>query len=333
MSAITVVVPSWNRRELTQRLLEKLRAQTHPIAEVVVVDNGSHDGSADAARNLGARVIQLGRNSGFSGAVNCGIRETKTELVAIVNNDVEPQPDWLARLAHATGQPRIWFASGKLLKAAEPESLDGTYDMVCRGGAPWRAGNGRKDGPVWNRTRRIRFASFTATLFRTELFRRVGPLDERFESYLEDVDFCLRSARLGYLGLYVPSAVATHQGSATLGRWHKDIVRLTARNQLLLVAKHYPLRYFLRYGWPMFVSQVLWGMVAARHGRPLSFVRGKLEGLAKFRRVRREIARNGGWPKGLSKVIEESEAEMYRLQQKTGFDLYWRLYFALTCLS
>lgn len=333
MSSITVVVPSWNRRDLTERLLGKLRTQTEPIDEVVVVDNGSEDGSADAARGHGARVIQMGRNAGFSGAVNRGIQETKTDLVAIVNNDVDPAPDWLARLAQATRQPRVWFAAGKLLSAGEPQSLDGTYDMVCRGGAAWRAGNGRKDGPVWNRIRRIRFTSFTAALFRTELFHRVGPLDERFESYLEDVDFCFRSSRLGYFGLYVPAAVATHQGSATLGRWHKDIVRLMARNQLLLIAKHYPMRYFVRYGWPMFVSQALWGVVAARHGRPLAFIRGKAEGLAKFRRVRREVTQNGGWPKGLSKIIEESEAEMYRLQKKTGFDPYWRLYFALTCLS
>jgi GT2 family glycosyltransferase len=333
MAAITVIVPSWNRRDLTERLLGKLRAQTEPIAEVLVVDNGSRDGSEEAARSHGARVIQMGRNSGFSGAVNRGIQETKTDLVAVVNNDVDPEPDWLARLADAIDQPRVWFAAGKLLNAADRGSLDGTYDMLCRGGAPWRAGYGRRDAPIWNQRRRIRFAPFTAVLFRTELFRRVGPLDERFESYLEDVDFCLRSAKLGYFGLYVPGAVAAHQGSATLGRWHKDVVRLIARNQVLLVAKHYPFRYLLRYGWPMFVSQALWGLVAARHGRPLAFLRGKLEGLAGFRRIRREIAKNGGWPKGLSKLIEESEAELYRLQQRTGFDLYWRLYFALTSLS
>jgi GT2 family glycosyltransferase len=230
-------------------------------------------------------------------------------------------------------QPRVWFATGKLRSAGRPELLDGTFDTFCRGGCGWRAGHGRQDGPLWNNPRRIRFAPFTATLFRTALFRKVGGLDERFKSYLEDMDFCLRCAEHGYFGLYAPSAVATHEGSATLGMWHSQIVRLMARNQVLLIAKHYPARYLLRYGWPMLVAQALWGALATTHGRPLSFVRGKIEGLLMFWPVRREVARNGGWPQGLSRIIEQSESEIYHLQRKSGFDLYWRLYFALTSLT
>ena len=71
---------------------------------------------------------------------------------------------------------------------------------------------------MWDRPRTVRFVPFTATLFRTDLFRKIGGLDERFRSYLEDVDFCLRCAKHGYHGMYVPRAVATHEGSATLGR-------------------------------------------------------------------------------------------------------------------
>ncbi|MGE5648482.1 MAG: glycosyltransferase family 2 protein [Acidobacteriota bacterium] len=333
MSGVTVVVPNWNRRDLLERLLGRLHGQTHAIAETIVVDNGSQDGSADAARAAGARVIEMGRNAGFSGAVNRGIKETRTNLVAIVNNDVEPEPDWLEQLAQAIKQPRVWFAAGKLRSSSHPDSLDGAFDAFCRGGCAWRAGHGCKDGPLWNRSRLIRFAPFTATLFRTELFRKVGLLDERFRSYLEDVDFCLRCSAQGCFGMYVPAAAATHEGSATLGAWNKEVVRLMARNQALLVAKHYPPRYLFRYGWPVFVAQMLWGVLALRHGRGGAFLRGKLEGLAMFHGVRREIAAHGGWPKGLSKVIEQSESEIYRLQRRTGFDPYWRLYFALTSLT
>lgn len=332
MPEITVIIPSWNRRDLLERLLAQLRLQTRPIAEILVVDNGSQDGSAEMARNTGARVIEMGRNAGFSGAVNRGIAETRTELVAILNNDVDPSPDWLDRLAQAIERPGVWFAAGKLLSASRPGWLDGTYDALSRGACPWRAGHGRADSPLWDRPLRIRFAPFTATLFRTELFRQVGPLDERFESYLEDVDFCLRCAGRGYSGTYVPAAVATHQGSATLGRWHKDVVRYMARNQVLLVAKHYPARCLVRYSWQVFVAQALWGMLAVAHGRPLPFLRGKFEGLAMFRRVRRETARGGEWSKNLRQVLEQSESEIFRLQRRTGFDLYWRLYFALTSL-
>jgi GT2 family glycosyltransferase len=330
MPGVTVVIPNWNRRDLVERLIRQLRAQSHPVAEILVVDNGSQDGSAEAARQAGACVLEMGHNAGFSAAVNLGVAQTQTELVAIVNNDVDPAPEWLERLVKAVSQPGVWFAAGKLRSASDPGLLDGTYDALSRGACPWRAGHGRRDGPLWDRPTQIRFAPFTATLFRTELFHEIGPLDERFESYLEDVDFCLRCARQGRFGAYVPGAVAAHEGSATLGRWHEDTVRRIARNQVLLVAKHYSKRDLVRHGWRILVAQTLWGAVAARHGRLPSFLHGKIEGLARFRSARRETVRNGSRPQSLSEILEQSEAEILRLQCDTGFDLYWRLYFALT---
>jgi GT2 family glycosyltransferase len=330
MPGVTVVIPNWNRRDLIVSLLDRLRAQTCPIEEIIVVDNGSHDGSVEAARSKGARVIPLGANFGFSHAVNRGIAESRTEWIAILNNDVDPAPEWLARLMTAADRPRVWFATGKLLDRSKPESIDGTYDVLCRGACAWRAGHGRRDGPLWDQPARIRFAPFTAALFRAELFQKVGGLDQRFESYLEDVDFCLRCAMEGYTGMYVPGAVAHHSGSATLGAWHKDTIRRISRNQVLLVAKHYPSRYFVRYGWSIFVAQMLWGLVAVRHLRALSFVRGKIEGLWMFAGVRRESRRNGGLRRGLSRILEQGDSEIFRLQRSSGFDSYWRIYFSLT---
>jgi GT2 family glycosyltransferase len=332
MSDVTAIVPNWNRRDLLLGLIGNLRAQTRPPAEILVVDNGSRDGSVEAAREAGARVIAFEENAGFAAAVNRGIVEARTEWLAIVNNDVEPAPDWLERLLEAGREPGVWFATGKLLSPAG-HALDGTYDTICRGACSWRAGRGRPDGPLWAEARRIRFASFTAALFRAELFEKVGRLDEAFESYLEDVDFGLRCAARGLWGWYAPRAVATHLGSATLGAWHRDTVRRMARNQVLLVAKHYPVREFLRCGWPIGVAQTLWGGLALRHGRGFAFLRGKIEGLARFRAVRRRAAAGDGFAAGLAKVLRESEQEILCLQRGTGFDLYWRLYFALTSLT
>jgi GT2 family glycosyltransferase len=168
-------------------------------------------------------------------------------------------------------------------------------------------------------------------VFRAGLFQQVGLLDERFESYLEDVDFGLRCAEAGLGGLYVPAAVAYHQGSATLGRWHSDTVRRIARNQLFIVAKHYPPNWILRYGWPVFIAQTLWGLVALRHGALVSYLRGKVEGLRQFREARGKHCASpaaDGIP--FSAILEHSEKEIREIQQAAGFDLYWRLYFALT---
>ena len=96
---------------------------------------------------------------------------------------------------------------------------------------------------------------------------------------------------------------------------------------MLLVARHFPRNWIFRYGWPVLVGQALWGLLALRHGAGLAFVKGKVEGMRRFRKIRKDVGSSGG---ALSAILRESENEIHELQRLTGFDLYWRLYFALT---
>ncbi len=321
---VAAVIPNWNGAARLKKLFEHLAAQTRPIDRLIVVDNGSTDDSAAVAARAGASVIGLGSNTGFSHAVNCGIRAADAEWILILNNDVQPEPDWVRNLMETAMAKQAWFATGKLLDASRRDRLDGAFDAICRGACAWRCGHGKRDSALWNTLREIRFAPLTAALIRAELFERVGLLDEALESYLEDIDLGIRCAAQGLTGLYVPSAVAYHQGSATLGTWHPDTVRKISRNQLLIVAKHYPRKWILRYGWPVLVAQALWGLIALRHGRLLAYLAGKLEGVQLFRKNRGESCSN------LAAILEQSEREIRELQSSSGFDLYWRLYFALT---
>jgi GT2 family glycosyltransferase len=327
---VSIIVPVWNGRAVLERLLACLQAQTHHIAEVLVIDNGSEDGAPEVAERLGARVIRMGSNTGFSRAVNRGIQACTTEWLAIVNSDVEPAPDWLDRLMEAARTPGVWFGAGKLLSASRRDRIDGTYDAICRGACAWRVGHGRPDGPEFSRAREIWFAPGTASLFRTELFRHIGFLDEGFESYLEDVELGLRCACLNYAGRYAPDAVAYHVGSAALGPWHPATVRRISRNQVLLVAKYYPRRLLFRLVWPVLLAQTLWGAVALRHGTFWAFLRGKLDGLLSFRAARQSGLLSGIKPDQFLQVLQESESEIKRIQGQTGFDWYWRVYFMLT---
>lgn len=324
MPRIAAVIPNWNGSAMLAELLSALRKQSHPIDRVIVVDNGSSDDSAAIARRAGAEVIELGANTGFSHAVNLGIQEARADWIAILNNDVSPLPDWLQNLVQKAEAADAWFASGKLLDASSENRIDGAFDAICRGACAWRCGHGRPDSQLWNQPRKIHFVPFTAALFRAELFRQAGLLDEAFESYLEDIDFGLRCAIGGFGGMYVPQAVAYHTGSATLGRWHAATVRNIARNQLLIIAKHYPRNWVLRYGWPVLVAQALWGLVALRHGAGFAYLHGKLDGLRQFQKARGEPSVN------FASVVESSENEILEIQRLTGFDTYWRLYFALT---
>jgi GT2 family glycosyltransferase len=321
---VTIAIPNWNGSAMLGKLLAELRHQSLTIDRLIVIDNGSSDDSVLVAQRAGADVIQLGANTGFSHAVNLGIQAARTEWIAILNNDVSPAEHWLRILLQQAQASNAWFATGKLLDASAGHRIDGAFDAICRGACAWRCGHGRPDSPLWNQPREIRFTPFTAALFRRELFERVGLLDEEFESYLEDIDFGIRCAATGFRGIYVPEAVAYHAGSATLGRWHPATVRKIARNQLLLVAKHYPKKWVLRYGWPVLVAQTLWGLVALRHGAGFAYLAGKLEGLRHFREAR------GDSPANLTDIVENSEKEIREIQRLTGFDLYWRLYFALT---
>ena len=320
----SVIVPNWNGAPLLKPLLASLRSQER-VEEVIVVDNGSLDNSVELAREAGVRVIALATNTGFAAAVNRGIEASTGTWLAIINNDVELGSHWVQTLAAGATVAGAWFATGKLLDAGRRDFIDGTYDAICAGGTAWRCGAGRLDQPLWNREKPIRFPAFTAILVRKELFDRAGLLDEGLESYLEDVEFGLRCATKGFSGIYVPSAVAYHRGSATLGRWHRDTVRRISRNQVLLLARYYPAGWILKCGWRVIVAQGLWGLLALRHGAGWPWMLGKVEGWRKFH------AGRGSGSAGLFAILEESESEIRELQRETGQDLYWKLYFALTC--
>jgi GT2 family glycosyltransferase len=152
----------------------------------------------------------------------------------------------------------------------------------------------------------------------------VGSLDEFFGSYMEDVEFGLRCALGGYAGAYVPAAVAFHQGSATLGRWTADSVWRISRNQVLLATKHFAGQPRL----PMVIGQVLWGLVALRHGCGWAFLRGKIAGWKDRRHFGPGDAPANG-KKRLRAIVEASENEIIELGRPTGLDSYWRAYFWL----
>jgi len=313
---ISAIVPVWNGREHLASLLDSLDAQTLRAGEILAIDNGSSDGAPELARDRGARVIAMGGNAGFAPAVNRGIREARGEWIAILNTDVKLAPDYLQTLAARAAATDAAFATGKIVSPAG--ALDGAFDLTTRAATTWRAGAGMADAPPFDCERAITSAPFTAVLVRSEVFRKIGLLEEIFESYLEDVDFGLRCAGGGVAGLYVPTARAVHIGSASLGRWHPEIVRRISRNQLWLARRHFPARYW----WRVLVGQLLWGGVAVRHLTGWAWLSGKIQGAGAFN----------------LKISAENELSLLdtHLRSNEQFirnaspDLYWRLYFLLT---
>ncbi len=334
MASVAAIIPTWNRADLLESILTNLSTQSRRPDQVIVVDNGSADDTQLVARRHAADLIVFPENRGFAEAVNEGVRRAKADWVLILNNDVVLEPEWLERLLTSAEQTQAQFAAGKLLQMRDHRRLDGSWDLVSRAAYAWRCGYGRPDGAIWSVRRKINFAPMTAALFRRSVFERIGFLETRFESYYEDVDFGIRCTLAGIEGIYEPAAVAIHMDKGSLGRRGARVYYLSTRNQLLLLAKHYPAATLRRFAWPVIVGQLLSVLAAARQGHPLAAVRGKFDALRRWREFREPHNVQAGGPeyREAAKIIEEafarSESEILNLQKQIGFDIYWRLYFS-----
>ena len=319
-TGITLVIPNWNGADRLERLFESVHRQTIQVDKVLVVDNGSSDNSKLVAKAAGVEILALDRNYGFARAVNAGIAESRTEAVAIVNNDVRLRPDCLERLHSALGT--YAFAVPKIVWAEDENRIDGTFDLTSRGFCSWRAGHGSSASlPAWNRGTAIQSAPMTAVLFRRSVFETVGGLDEQFGSYLEDVDFGLRCAARGLSGWFEPAAVACHEGSATLGTWSPRMVRLIARNQVLLARKYG----FAGGKWPVVAGQLGWGLLALKHGAGFAWIQGKIEG-CRLAAPRTEMHSNDFT--AIAGILNEQERRLGELLKETGQrDTFWSAYF------
>ncbi|MGH9608843.1 MAG: glycosyltransferase family 2 protein [Bryobacteraceae bacterium] len=319
-------MPTWNRADLLRSILINLAAQTRPPDQVIVVDNGSTDATALVVREFPVDFLAFPENRGFAAAINEGVGHARGEWLLIVNNDVTLEPEWLERLLRSAEEENAPFAAGKLLRTHDLGVLDGSWDLISRAAYAWRCGYGRPDGHIWSVRRKISFAPMTAALFHRRVFEQIGLLETRFESYYEDVDFGVRCVLAGLEGIYEPAAVAMHTGNATLGKYGYRVMFLTARNQVLLLAKHYPVETLRKFAWPILVGQILAILAAGKHGHLLTAIRGKWEGLRQWSAFRQHEKIG---VETIEAAIRESEREIRSLQHEIGYDIYWRLYFSL----
>ena len=258
-----MVIPSWNGKHLLGPCLDSLRRQTFKDFDVLVVENGSTDGSVDFLRSNYAEVdvLQLERNQGFAGGVNAGIRAAQTPYVALLNNDANADPGWLeALVARLDGHPQAGGCTSKILMVnaeGTASEIDSTGDFYTTWGLPFPRGRGEIDRHQYAQAEEVFGGSGGATLYRASLFEAIGLFDEAFFAYFEDVDLAFRARLAGYAHYYEPAAVVHHELGATsagLGsfrRYHG------IKNICYVYVKNMPGRLFWRY-LPRFVlSQLL----------------------------------------------------------------------------
>jgi GT2 family glycosyltransferase len=331
---VTVIIPTWKRGDLLRKCLESLRAQKLSDFEIIIVSNGAGDWAQELAREFACMLVRFVDNRGFAAAVNAGIETRESPYVMVLNDDAELNPDWLEKaVATLEEHPDISFCSGKIYKS-DGHVIDDAGDALSMGGGAWRLGHGRADAPEFDRPRLLFAVSLTAGLFRRSVFEKIGLLDENFISYLEDMDFSIRSWRAGLRGVYLPAAVARHHGGASLnGGNSRERFRLMTRNQLALLAKNYPAALWLRLALRIKWAQMLWFGMALRQRMVVPYLTGLWQFLGLLRRMPSARPR---WSRDERRIfldwLRDSERVIYEdisVRPRAEQDTYWRLYFAL----
>ncbi|MFN8496785.1 MAG: glycosyltransferase family 2 protein [Anaerolineae bacterium] len=295
---VSVIIPNWNGKAHLPTCLDALRRQTHAPIETIVVDNASTDGSQAliAADYPEVRLIELASNQGFAGAVNRGIEAARGDIIALLNNDTEADPQWVAELVRALDDhPDAGFAASKLRLFDRRHVLHSAGDTFSRAGQANSRGVWEEDGGQYDREEPVFSGCGGAVAYRRGLLEDVGLFDEDFFFNLEDVDLAWRAQLRGYGCVFVPTAVVYHKLSATGGGVTASYY--TGRNAVWLIAKDYP-GDLLRRDWPRIVAAQLavtrdalgaWRGAAAR-----ARLRGQLAGvlgLPRMMRKRRDVQR------------------------------------------
>ena len=238
---VTVIIPNYNGLKFMEPCMAALKGQTSQEFDVLVVDNGSTDGSAEWLKAHQIPGIFLKENTGFSGAVNAGIRASRTPYVILLNNDTEAEPDYIEELVKAIEQsPRIFSVSPRMIQMHRRERMDDGGDMYSIMGWAYQRGVGQEI-ERYERPCHIFSACAGAAIYRREIFEEIGYFDEMHFAYLEDIDVGYRARIFGYENWYVPAALVYHVGSGTSGsRYNQFKTRYSSRNNIYLIYKNMP---------------------------------------------------------------------------------------------
>ena len=241
---ISVVIVNWNGRHLLGECLDSLLAQDVRGIEIILVDNGSQDGSAEYVRERypDVTVVSLPKNIGFAGGNNAGIRAASGKYVALLNNDTKADPSWLTNLLKAAeASPSVvgmW--ASKILSYDNPDIIDNVGLLMYPDGLGRGKGRLEKDKGQYDQTGEAFFPSGCAGLYRHEMLDEIGLFDEEFFAYADDVDLGLRARLAGWNCLYVPSAKVYHKYSASSSAHSPFKAFLVERNRIWVLLKYYP---------------------------------------------------------------------------------------------
>lgn len=241
---VSAVVVNWNGVDCLDACLASLLVQTWPALEIVVVDNGSTDGSLELLRSrYGSRItlVESPVNLGFAGGNNLGIRAAKGEYLVLLNNDAVAQPGWVSALVGAAeSDSRVGMCASKVLVLGGDGIIDSAGLLMSADGIGRGRGRLEPDGETYARGEDGLIPSGCAALYRRAMLDEIGLFDEDFFAYCEDCDLGLRGRLAGWTCRYVPDAVVHHAYSRSTAPYSTFKAFHVERNRCFVVLKCFP---------------------------------------------------------------------------------------------
>lgn len=277
--SLSVVVVTWNGLRFLDACLRHIAAQLPSDAEIVLVDNGSTDGTAAwLARTWPAvRLVALPSNLGFAGGVNAGLRVARGEMLLLLNNDAFVADGCVGALVDALAQfPRVGAAAGVLTFDHRPDLVASAGIIARRDGVAFDLWVGRAVATLPATAVPVMGASGGLALYRRAMFEDIGLMEAGFFSYLEDADLAWRARLRGWECVTVPMARARHIYSATGGQGSPLKQRLLGRNRWRALIRCFPSR-VLRACLPAIVAYDALAMAYAASAGAPAIIQGRLE--------------------------------------------------------
>ncbi len=241
---VSAIVVNWNGKDLLRSCLKSLEGQSHQDLEIIVVDNGSTDGSAEMVRGESpkVRLIENGTNLGFASPNNQGMREATGEAFFLINNDAEAEPGCVTRLVDELEEDLgVGMVAPKIVDHAGGRTIDSVGGLfIYPDGMSRGRGRGEEDRGQYDSLKDMLLPSACACLYRRAMVEEVGNFDEDFYAYCEDTDLGLRGRLAGWKAVSVPDAVVRHRYSKTGGRYSPLKAFLVERNHFWVAVKNFP---------------------------------------------------------------------------------------------
>jgi len=300
MPTASIIIPHWNGRHHLDDCLNALRHQTFTDFEVILVDNGSTDGSQAYVREHfpEVRLVELGENRGFTGACNAGYAVAQGEIICLLNNDTEADAGWLAAVMDAfRRRPQVGIVASKMLLFDQRDTFHTAGDFYRLDGIPGNRGVWQSDEGQFDQEEEVFGACGGAAAYRRSMLEEIGFLDDDFYFSCEDLDVAWRAHLARWQVLYVPKAVVYHKLKASGGSGVTSSY-YDGRNFLYLIWKNYPSSLLRRHWREILRAQLRISKEAIRAWRgeaARARLRGQLAGLWGFYKMlpkRRRIQAN-----------------------------------------